>query len=63
LYPLDETKPRDLLHHADLALYAAKANKATRTEYYVLYDPSVVQDATPLGWLHRFSAISIMFRY
>lgn len=47
LYPLDETKPRDLLHHADLALYAAKANKATRTEYYVLYDPSVVQDATP----------------
>jgi diguanylate cyclase (GGDEF)-like protein len=45
LYPLDDGKPRDLLHHADLALYDAKAHKATRAEPYVLYDPMVVQDA------------------
>ena len=44
LYPLDDGKPRDLLHHADLALYEAKAHKATRTESYMLYDPSVVRD-------------------
>lgn len=44
LYPLDDGKPRDLLHHADLALYEAKAHKVTRTDPYILYDPSVVQD-------------------
>lgn len=44
LYPLDDGKPRDLLHHADLALFEAKAHKVTRTDPYILYDPSVVQD-------------------
>ncbi|MEY2333868.1 diguanylate cyclase domain-containing protein [Acidithiobacillus ferrianus] len=45
LYPLDDGKPRDLLRHADLALYEAKVNKATRTESHVLYTPRVAQDA------------------
>lgn len=45
LYPLDDGKPRDLLHHADLALYEAKAHKAIRSSPYILYDPSVVQDS------------------
>ncbi|MHB1532875.1 EAL domain-containing protein [Acidithiobacillus sp.] len=45
IYPLDDGKSRYLLHHADLALYDAKAHKATRSQSYVLYDPSVVQDA------------------
>ncbi len=40
IYPFDDSPARGLLHHADLALYAAKATKATRKHFYVLYDRS-----------------------
>ncbi|MHB0888386.1 putative bifunctional diguanylate cyclase/phosphodiesterase [Acidithiobacillus sp.] len=40
IYPFDDSPARGLLHHADLALYAAKATKMTREHFYVLYDRS-----------------------
>ncbi|AOU97121.1 hypothetical protein BI364_03090 [Acidihalobacter yilgarnensis] len=37
LYPLDESRPRDLLRHADHALYAAKGRDRIRSLFYALY--------------------------
>lgn len=44
VYPLDDEKSRELLHHADLALHQAKTHKGRHQEFYVLYDPSSIYD-------------------
>jgi diguanylate cyclase (GGDEF) domain len=42
VYPLDDDKPRDIIHHADLALHQAKQHKTA--QFYTLYDPSSIYD-------------------
>ncbi|WP_065089756.1 putative bifunctional diguanylate cyclase/phosphodiesterase [Acidihalobacter prosperus] len=50
LYPLDDSKPRDLMRHADHALYAAKGRDRVRGLFYTLYayNPAVHDAAEPL---------------
>ncbi|MDD2748836.1 bifunctional diguanylate cyclase/phosphodiesterase [Acidithiobacillus sp.] len=42
VYPLDDDKPRDIIHHANLALHQAKRHKTA--QFYTLYDPSSIYD-------------------
>ncbi len=42
VYPLDDDKARDIIHHANLALHQAKRHKTA--QFYTLYDPSSIYD-------------------
>ncbi|PKY09967.1 hypothetical protein B1757_11775 [Acidithiobacillus marinus] len=44
VYPLDDVKPREIIHHADLALHQAKRQKDQKAQFYTLYDPSSIYD-------------------
>lgn len=44
VYPLDDNKPREIIHHADLALHQAKRQKDKNAQFYTLYDPSSIYD-------------------
>ncbi len=44
VYPLDDSKARDIVHHADLALHQAKQQKNKHTQFYLLYDPTSIYD-------------------